>query len=110
MISVEAVTKGTDLGYLDMLDAAKVLEEHKNDDNFKENIEALTRVLRISEKADLKAGESNVDPKLFDNESEQKMYDAVEDVRKAAADHTINENFQALQALRPLIDNYLIKL
>jgi len=103
---VEAVTKGTDSDILDMLDAAKVLEEHKNDDNFKENIEALTRVLRISEKADLKAGESNVDPKLFDNESEQKLYDAVEDVRKAAADHTINENFQALQALRPLIDNY----
>ncbi|AVK99933.1 glycine--tRNA ligase subunit beta [Pediococcus inopinatus] len=103
---VEAVTKGTDSDILDMLDAAKVLEEHKNDDNFKENIEALTRVLRISEKADLKAGESNVDPKLFDNESEQKLYDAVEDVRKTAADHTINENFQALQALRPLIDNY----
>lgn len=103
---VEAVTKGTDSDILDMLDAAKVLEEHKNDDNFKENIEALTRVLRISEKADLKADESNVDPKLFDNESEQKLYDAVEDVRKTAADHTINENFQALQALRPLIDNY----
>ncbi|AMV61579.1 Glycyl-tRNA synthetase beta chain [Pediococcus damnosus] len=103
---VEAVTKGTDSDILDMLDAAKVLESHKDDKNFKENIEALTRVLRIAEKTDLEADDSLIDPKLFENDSEQNLYDAVETIRKSAANHTINENFQALQSLRPLIDNY----
>ncbi|GEN94986.1 glycine--tRNA ligase subunit beta [Pediococcus ethanolidurans] len=103
---VEAVTKGSNSDILNMLDAAKVLETHKNDTDFKENIEALTRVLRISDKADLSSQNLIVDPSLFENESEKQLFDAVETVRKMASDRTLNENFQALQSLRPLIEAY----
>ncbi|WP_367370974.1 glycine--tRNA ligase subunit beta [Pediococcus parvulus] len=103
---VEAVTKGTNSDILNMLDAAKVLEAHKNDADFKGNIEALTRVLRISEKANLSNRDLVVDPALFENDSERHLFDAVEGVRKEAKNRTLNENFQALQKLRPLIETY----
>ncbi len=103
---VEAVTKGSNTDILNMLDAAKVIESHKNDPSFKENIEALTRVLRIAEKADFSAISLQVDPQLFENDSEKDLFEAVNDIQKKANDRTINENFEALQRLRPLIDAY----
>ncbi|WP_412990245.1 glycine--tRNA ligase subunit beta [Pediococcus siamensis] len=103
---VEAVTNGSNTDILNMLDAAKVLESHKNDQNFKENIEALTRVIRIAEKSQITGQKLVVDPDLFENESEKALFAGVQAVQEKASDRTINENFEALQKLRPLIESY----
>lgn len=104
---VDAVLASHENDLQQMFAAAQVLEQRKDDPAFKSTIEALTRVLRLSEKADFKSQASlTVDPGLFENDAEQQLYSAVEAVRNQAAQRTIAENYQALEQLRPLIADY----
>ncbi|MDN6334757.1 MAG: glycine--tRNA ligase subunit beta, partial [Lacticaseibacillus paracasei] len=104
---VDAVLASHENDLQQMFAAAQVLEQRKDDPAFKSTIEALTRVLRLSEKADFKSQASlTVDPALFENDAEQQLYSAVEAVRNQAAQRTIAENYQALEQLRPLIADY----
>ncbi|MDO4903800.1 MAG: glycine--tRNA ligase subunit beta [Limosilactobacillus sp.] len=88
-----------------ILEAGQTIDEHKDDADFKDGIEALTRVLRIADKGEAKPG-NEVDPALFQNPSEQKLYDAVNDVKAKAADRTVAENFAAMRELSGVISDY----
>ena len=51
---------------------AQVLEAKRNDVDFKENIEALSRVLNISSKAEVNG---EIQATLFENDFEQQLYE-----------------------------------
>ena len=103
IIDTVSDTKVNDLA--NIFAAAQAIDEHKDDGDFKAAIEALTRVLRIAKKGN-QGSAARVNPELFENPSEQKLYDAVNDLEKQAKDRTVAENFAALRSLEPVITSY----
>ncbi|MFD1466187.1 glycine--tRNA ligase subunit beta [Lapidilactobacillus mulanensis] len=87
-------------------DVAKTLSAHSDDQDFKATIEALTRVLRLAEQSDVPIQELQVEPSLFENPSEQKLFDAVNSIRKSSLKNTVEQNYQELHDLRPIIEAY----
>ena len=102
---IDAVTDTENDDIETVFEAAAAIDEHKEDADFKDAVEALTRVLRISKKGhqDLAA---QVDPSLFENPSEKKLYTAVNEVADGAANRTVAENFAELRQLAPVITEY----
>lgn len=102
---IDAVTDTENDDIETVFEAAAAIDEHKEDADFKDAVEALTRVLRISKKGhqDLAA---QVDPILFENPSEKKLYTAVNEVADGAANRTVAENFAELRQLAPVITEY----
>lgn len=102
---IDAVTDTENDDIETVFEAAAAIDEHKEDADFKDAVEALTRVLRISKKGhqDLAA---RVDPSLFENPSEKKLYTAVNEVAAGAANRTVAENFAELRQLAPVITEY----
>lgn len=102
---IDAVTDTENDDIETVFEAAAAIDEHKEDADFKDAVEALTRVLRISKKdhQDLAA---QVDPSLFENPSEKKLYTAVNEVAAGAANRTVAENFAELRQLAPVITEY----
>ncbi|WP_338451583.1 glycine--tRNA ligase subunit beta [Niallia oryzisoli] len=96
---------GNDIGVVSsLITRAEVLEEKRTEPDFKENIEALSRVLNIASKAD-DIGE--IQTPLFENQDEQKLYEKYLAVIKQL-DSSISEAeyFAALVSLRPEINQY----
>nr|WP_295969439.1 glycine--tRNA ligase subunit beta [uncultured Bacillus sp.] len=83
---------------------SKVLEGKRGGNEFKENIEALSRVLNISKKAE-QAGE--IQTALFENESEKTLYDQYLSV-KAGLTETVTEEeyYDLLVSLKSNINYY----
>lgn len=102
---VDAVTDTQVDDIADVIDAAQAIDAHKDDADFKESVEALTRVLRIAKKGQF-GSEVKVDPALFANPSEKKLYLAVDKVQTGFRKRTVAENFAALRALAPIISEY----
>ncbi|WP_314737607.1 glycine--tRNA ligase subunit beta [Limosilactobacillus urinaemulieris] len=102
---IDAVTDTQSDDIENVLDAAKTIKAHHDDENFKGVVEALTRVLRIAKKGNNDSS-VKVDPGLFQNPSEQKLYDAVNDLVDKNAQRTVNDNFAALRSLAPIISEY----
>lgn len=102
---VDAVIGGPNTDLLDNFTIAQVLSDHQNDDDFKGTIEALTRVLRIAQKAD-KSKVTAVDTSLFDNDSEPKLKAAVDNVAQQASELDIPAYYNVLAALKPVINDY----
>ncbi len=73
----DAVTSGAHTNILFNIVSAKTLQDHKDDADFKDIIESLTRVQRISKKGSFKSDDLSVDPTLFENDSEKALHDAV---------------------------------
>lgn len=103
---VDTVVEGNQPDIANILESAKTINDHKDDAHFKNAIEALTRVLRISKKAQYDANELTVDPTLFEHPSEQKLYDAVQTLNQQAVHQSMTDNFAALTKLEPLIEAY----
>lgn len=103
---VDAVTDTQGVDIANVIEAAQAIDSHKDDDNFKEAVEALTRVLRIAKKGKFGDAMPGVNPDLFVNPSEQQLYDAVNAVKEQFADRTVAENFTALRGLAPVISTY----
>lgn len=87
---------------------ADVLKKHLLDDDFKPSIEALTRVLNLAKKGRelLTEADMTINPKLFQNDSEKELYQAVEKVAADFEGQTAAENYEALRSLRPYIEHY----
>lgn len=101
---IEAIL-GNDIGALpSLVKRAEVLEKKKNEESFKESIEALSRVINIASKAE-KVGEVN--EALFENEYEKALYDKYtlvsEQLEKKAS---VNETFELLVSMKPEIAHY----
>lgn len=89
-----------------IFNVADILNEHKEDDNFKESVEALTRVLRISEKQEFAADDLNVDESLFENDSEKNLHSNVESISDDFFSLSANDEYNKLFDLKDSINDY----
>ena len=101
---IDAVTDTEQADIANVIEAAATLNAHKDDKEFKSEIEALNRVLRIAKKADQVT--VKVDPTLFENQSESKLFQAVNTLESQADSQSTEELFAALRQLAPLINEY----
>ncbi len=102
---IDAVVSGPNTDLLDNFEAATVLAEHQSDDDFKEIIEALNRVLRLAAKRTTD-GDVLVDAQLFENDSEAALEKAVQAVEDEADDLDVADYFKALAQLKTPITDY----
>jgi glycyl-tRNA synthetase beta chain len=101
---VESVLKGQILSLPQLFDRARVLQNHKEDDDFKSVIEALSRVVNIAKKAEKV---TTIDPGLFQNGHEHTLYNELEHIRKAFSETSSEEEkYELLKSLRPAIEAY----
>lgn len=92
--------------FVDIQEAAHILGKHVTDDDFKETIEALTRVSRMAKKAPQFEKDAIVDSELFENESEKELADAVKEIASAFEEADLEEKFQKLASLKMPITKY----
>lgn len=101
---IDAVVNSEQEDVTKLFKAANILNRHLQDDNFKTSVEALTRAINLAKKNEANSG--HVDPNLFENESEQALFDAVADLEQKFPRQTMEENYQGLMDLRPVIEPY----
>lgn len=101
---VEAVLGG-ELGSVpDIISRAGTLNEHKDEEGFKETIESLARVMNIAQKAE---GEDEVNSALFENNEEEQLYKEYKNVLDIFASENDSESrFSVLRNLSPAITAY----
>ncbi|MDR0920869.1 MAG: glycine--tRNA ligase subunit beta [Lactobacillales bacterium] len=100
---LDAVVDSTQTDISKLFDAAEVLQKHSEDENFREVVEALTRVVNLAKKAEFAV---DVNPALFENEEEVALHTAIEQLDKAFATNTVEENYEALSELQQVITAY----
>lgn len=96
---INAVTKNNNADTTAVMIAAKVLQAHVDDANFREGVEALTRVARLTSKNPTAAV---VDTALFENEAEKTLFAEISAFNASSAD----ERLVKLLALQPAIAAY----
>lgn len=101
---VDAVTDTNQNDIVNILAAAKAIDDQKNDDDFKDDIEALTRVLRIAKKG--KGQVTSVDAHLFQNPSEEKLYNTVNKVKQSFSQTDMEQDLRDLRSLSSIITEY----
>ena len=97
---ISAVTNNNTANTTLMLDAAHVLVAHAQDANFREGVESLTRVMRLTTK---NATDAQVNAALFENDAEKALYEAVQPLAEIK---NLDERMTALLALQPTITAY----
>lgn len=100
---IEAVINNTEDDLAEQFAAALMLNQHLNDEDMKASTESLQRVANLASKAEVVA---DITADLFENETEQALYDAYQEIARHFAKRTLEENYLALKALQPLIDAY----
>ncbi|KXZ18465.1 glycine--tRNA ligase subunit beta [Bacillus nakamurai] len=103
---IEAILDSTELEPYSAVHKARVLEKQLGAPGFKETAESLGRVISISKK-----GESReIKPDLFENEQEQKLFDAYQkakdSVRESFGSKDYEKALAALSALKEPIEEY----
>ncbi len=96
---INAVAKNNNADTTAIMVAAKVLQAHVDDANFREGVEALTRVARLTSKNPTAAV---VDTALFENEAEKTLFAEISAFNASSAD----ERLVKLLALQPAIAAY----
>ncbi len=87
-----------------LVNKAVVLEGKKNTDDFKENIEALSRILNIASKS---KENGDIHEALFENEEEQQLYDKFKAVSGLLNESVTEEYyFELLVSMKPEINQY----
>jgi len=96
---------GNEVGIISALvNKAVVLEGKKNTDDFKENIEALSRILNIASKS---KENGDIQEALFENEEEQQLYDKFKAVSGLLNESVTEEYyFELLVSMKPEINQY----
>lgn len=104
---IDAVLQSNQNDLSKLFDSAKILKNHLVDNEFRPSVEALTRVINLARKAqEQEKVATDIDPNLFENESEKALHVAVNDVEENFLSNTVTENYQSLINLRPLIERY----
>ncbi len=104
---IDAVISSEQKDLAKLFSSATILKKHLLDQDFRPSIEALTRVINLAKKGrDLLNQESKVDAALFENDAEKALHQAVNKIEEQFSENTMSENYQALVALRPLIEQY----
>lgn len=101
---VDAVLGGAIGNVSSLVNRALVLEQKKNEDTFKETMEALSRVMNIAVKL---TDAPNVKEELFKNEFETKLYASYKQVAEQfVATVDVSMQFDLLASLKTAIENY----
>jgi glycyl-tRNA synthetase beta chain len=97
---------GNEVGNIkSVMERADVLQAKKEDAGFKENIEALSRVLNISSKAEDASGQVQVS--LFENDYEHQLYNKYLSLSSSLhEDVSEEEYFNMLVSMKPEINQY----
>ncbi|WP_057906595.1 glycine--tRNA ligase subunit beta [Ligilactobacillus araffinosus] len=103
---LDTVVANPENAFVDIEEAAKILGKHLEDDDFKETIEALTRVGRMAKKAPNFEDDAILKTELFENESEKKLAEAVKKVATAFEQADLEEKFSQLASLKDPITDY----
>ncbi len=103
---VDAVTDTHVTDPAAIVEAAHVLDAHKDDADLKDQVEALTRVIRLAAKGNLSEDDVKVDPSLFENPSEGQLDEAVKALIDAKEGQSLDQQFSALLELEPVISLY----
>ena len=103
---LDTVVANPENAFVDIEEAAKILGKHLEDDDFKETIEALTRVGRMAKKAPSFEDDAVLKAELFENESEKKLAEAVKKVATAFEQADLEEKFNQLASLKDPITDY----
>ncbi|MED4530753.1 glycine--tRNA ligase subunit beta [Metabacillus fastidiosus] len=103
---VEAVLESTNQEVNSLIARAEVLEREAENEEFKEVVEALSRVMNIAKSAE----KADIDSALFENESEKSLYNkylAVKDkVDQLEESTNESEAFKILASLKTEINTY----
>ena len=98
---INAVTTGKLTDTTQMFTSANALLAHSEDAMFREGVESLTRVMRLTSK---NPTDSAVDTALFENDAEKQLYDQIGSFADKA--FTTDELIAALLGLQPAIAAY----
>lgn len=96
---------GAEVGDIHSLfNRAAVLEANKNKADFKENIEALSRVINIATKSE---SQGEINTSLFENDYEQRLYERYISLQEQLSEHVTEETyFELLVSLKNDINQY----
>ena len=96
---------GAEVGDIHSLfNRAQVLEANKNKADFKENIEALSRVINIATKSE---SQGEINTSLFENDYEQRLYERYVSLQEQLSEHVTEETyFELLVSLKNDINQY----
>ncbi|CCI82580.1 glycine--tRNA ligase subunit beta [Lactobacillus hominis] len=101
---IDAVLASSQQDPIQMLAAAKTLQTHHDDADFKPVVESLTRITNILKKAKFKTN-NEVDDSLFDSQSEAELFAGVNELQDQE-DLAISDLYKGFVELQPVIDNY----
>lgn len=100
----DAVLGGEIGSVSDITEKADALQAASSDEGFKESMESLSRVLNIASKKDVLG---DINPELFENEYEQKLYEKYLELgRKIESGVDAATYYQLLVAMKPEINDY----
>lgn len=97
---IEAVTQNHFTSAVQMFVSAHAVLAHMDDADFRNGVEGLTRIERLTKK---NATDAQVDASLFENDAEKALYEAVGPLSELT---TTEDELVALLALAPKIDAY----
>ena len=101
---IDAVLASSQQDPIQMLAAAKTLQTHHDDEDFKPVVESLTRITNILKKAKFQAN-NEVNNELFDSQSEAELFAGVNELQNQE-DLAISDLYKGFVELQPVIDNY----
>lgn len=100
----DAVLGGEIGSVSNLTEKADALQAASSDEGFKESMESLSRVLNIASKKDVLG---DINPELFENEYEQKLYEKYLELgRKIESGVDAATYYQLLVAMKPEINDY----
>jgi glycyl-tRNA synthetase beta chain len=103
---VDAVLESSVLEVTSLVERAKVLESRSSQEEFKETIEALARVMNIAKKGT----EQEINEQLFDSEYEKSLFasfvHATNEIKSLKAEGEEEEIYEVLAGLKVVINNY----
>ncbi|WP_105956097.1 glycine--tRNA ligase subunit beta [Apilactobacillus quenuiae] len=102
---IDAIAGTKNHNILFIFEVANVLNKHKDDEEFKKSIEALTRVLRISKKQSFN-NDLTINESLFENDSEKNLYNKVSSIGEDYYALDANAEFDKLMSLKDYINDY----
>lgn len=102
--ALNAALQNRDNEFVSVLEAAATLTRHADDSDYKETVEALTRVTRLAAKADF--NNPSVDESLFENDAEKALHDACAEASEGYCCKSYEERYEALHSLKDAISAY----
>lgn len=104
---IDAVISSEQKDLTQLFLAAETLKHHVEDSDFKASVEALTRVINLAKKEHSFVNRDiEINEALFENDSERRLNQAVNELEQKFSSNSMAENYQELMNLRPLIENY----